>query len=336
MAKHIPEAYRQPLMGRMDSLFKKCLTGSGILGAAVLLVVFLTPLREQAITEIDDMPERFAKLILEEPKKPDPPAAIKKAQIEAPPQPEPEPAPAPTPKVEPPKPPKRRRPDAAPKVQPDAGKVGRERAQKVTETLTKTTTELKSALNDLSASLATSTTTSDKPKKKRRRRNVRGGRSSSEMSTVSTGEVATGDGSALAGSAIGDGDLIAVESLSLVESGGGGTPGGKGEDGSVSGGGSALRSNASLLAVVRRYAAGIQYCYENELKRESSLAGKVVVAITIAAAGNVLNATVVDDSIGSEAMLGCAMAQIREWKFPKIDEGVVTFRAPFVFTPPKK
>lgn len=237
--------------------------------------------------------------------------------------------------MEPPKP-TRRRPDTVPKVETDKGKAGRERAQReVKEALVETTKELTAALDDLSASLATSTSETEKPASTRRRRTTRGGRSASQMSTVKTDEVQTGGGS-LSGSALGTGDLLAVESLSLVETGGSSPGGGGGEPGGVDGGGSALRSNASLLAVVRRYAAGIQYCYENELKRDAGLAGKVVVAITIAAAGNVLNATIVEDTVGSDGMVSCAMAQINEWKFPKIDDGVVTFRAPFVFTPPKK
>jgi hypothetical protein len=31
----------------------------------------------------------------------------------------------------------------------------------------------------------------------------------------------------------------------------------------------------------------------------------------------------------------CALAQMREWRFPAIPSGVTTFQAPFVFTPPR-
>jgi TonB family protein len=94
------------------------------------------------------------------------------------------------------------------------------------------------------------------------------------------------------------------------------------------------RSNASLLAVIQKYAAGIQYCYGNELKRNASLSGKLVVSMTIGASGEVLDAHVVQNTIGSERLASCALGQIREWKFPSVPQGVTTFQAPFVFTPP--
>ena len=133
---------------------------------------------------------------------------------------------------------------------------------------------------------------------------------------------------------------------------GGGTGGGSGGGvGSGTGGGTGpgsggggkrgayapgvYRSNASLLAVIQRYAAGIQYCYGNELKRQEGLSGKLVVALTVAASGEVLEATVVENTLGSSRLAACALSQIREWRFPPIEYGVTAFQAPFVFTPPR-
>jgi len=96
-----------------------------------------------------------------------------------------------------------------------------------------------------------------------------------------------------------------------------------------------LRSNSALLGVVRKYAAGIRFCYDNELKKDASLRGKLIVSITVAASGSVTDAAVVENTLGSPALTSCALAQIRSWKFPEISEGVVTFQAPFVFTPPE-
>jgi hypothetical protein len=115
-------------------------------------------------------------------------------------------------------------------------------------------------------------------------------------------------------------------------SGGGG--GGVGAGGGRAGPG-VYRSNASLLAVIQRYAAGIQYCYSNELKRNPTLSGKLVVALTVAASGEVLEATVVRNTLGSDRLAQCALSQIDGWKFPAIAEGVTVFQAPFVFTPPE-
>jgi hypothetical protein len=49
----------------------------------------------------------------------------------------------------------------------------------------------------------------------------------------------------------------------------------------------------------------------------------------------VSRAEIVQDTIGSSALTACALAQIQAWRFPKVPSGDVTFRAPFVFTPPE-
>jgi len=90
-----------------------------------------------------------------------------------------------------------------------------------------------------------------------------------------------------------------------------------------------------LLTVVRRYAAGIQYCYDQELKAHPELRGKFVVSITVASDGRVSRAQVVEDGLGSSDARECILSQIRGWNFPAIETGSVTFKAPFVFTPPK-
>jgi TonB family protein len=90
------------------------------------------------------------------------------------------------------------------------------------------------------------------------------------------------------------------------------------------------------MAVVRRYAPGIQFCYDNELKRSPGIRGKMVVAITVAASGQVTDARVVSNTVGSTRLSECALAQIREWRFPAVPSGSTVFRAPFVFTPPKE
>lgn len=116
---------------------------------------------------------------------------------------------------------------------------------------------------------------------------------------------------------------------------GGGDPAAEAVAGGPAGGGSPARSNAALLAVVRRYAAGIQFCYENELKRNPGLRGKLVFSLTIDAAGSVTEVTIVEDALGARAVADCALAQVRDWRFPPVEAGVTTFRAPFVFTPPQ-
>jgi TonB family protein len=114
--------------------------------------------------------------------------------------------------------------------------------------------------------------------------------------------------------------------------GGGGTGGGPGGSG-VAGPG-VYRSNASLMAVIQKYSAGIQFCYSNELKRHEGMQGKLVVSLVVSAAGEVVSAAVVQNTLGSQSLASCALSQIRDWKFPSIAAGTTAFQVPFVFTPP--
>jgi TonB family protein len=100
--------------------------------------------------------------------------------------------------------------------------------------------------------------------------------------------------------------------------------------------GHAYRSNESLLAVVRRYAAGIQFCYDNELRKKPGLRGKLVVSMVVLANGSVSEATIVEDTLNSPAVRECALSQIRGWQFPAIPSGTTSFKTPFIFTPPSQ
>lgn len=331
------ERYRLPLFGSPDPLLQRGLRIAGAVGLVVLAIGLLVP-KTAVNDDIEAMPERVAKLILEEPVKPPPPlprkTEVAQARIEAP-----APAPAmPKPEVvkAPPRADAAPRRAAAPVVPADRGTEGRERAQQATQQLAAATSSIDNVLSGLDQALdarADAPSTPHVP----RRRGARSGRAASDVGTAGSlpaGAVASSGSSALGGARI---DVAAIGS---VESGGGGAPGGTGSGSSSAGvaGGSGdgeLRSDASLLAVVRKYAPGIRFCYENELKKTPGLGGKLIVAITVAASGQVTGAQVVTDSIGSRELTSCALAQIEAWKFPSIPAGVVTFRAPFVFTPPE-
>jgi TonB family protein len=337
MARPIPEPYRQPLFGRLDALFRRCLIGSSVIGFAVLVAVMVAPVREKKAATVEEMPERLARLIIEKPKPRPvelPKAPLAKAETVTVNEPEETPAPAPAHEITPDPPKRKPRPVTRPDVKkpdPDAGKAGRERAKKeVTEKLAKTTEKVETALADLSAALATSTNEPSKaPPRNRRSRRVRSGRSASDVN-VAVATRTSGASADAAGSTL-EGSLVAIESVDAYDP----ATGELAATGSGSGVGE-HRSSASLLAVVRKYAPGIQYCYENELKRDQGLEGKIVVALTVSASGEVLGVELVTDTLDRSALNSCALAQIREWKFPPIEEGQVTFRVPFVFTPPKQ
>lgn len=227
---------------------------------------------------------------------------------------------------------------APPKVQPPkpvdkvAAQAGRARAQAATAALTRATSSLDKALGDLNSSLGAANSGEYRASRRARTRNVGSGRSDGQLGAVGDGLAGSGAAADLGGSAV-EGTLVSIGSLApaSVAEAQSGAEGGAGT-GSKPG---VYRSNAQLLAVIQKYAAGIQYCYEAELKRDEHLTGKLVVAMTVTAAGNVQEATVVRNTLGSERIASCALSQIRSWKFPPISGGLTTFQAPFVFTPPK-
>jgi TonB family protein len=137
------------------------------------------------------------------------------------------------------------------------------------------------------------------------------------------------------GASVVAGAPIRLEGGESGGAGAGGSPGGRRRGGVGAAGGSG-RTDASLLAVVERYAAGIRFCYDNEVKKDTTLRGKLVVAITVAASGEVTDARVVEDTVGSAALSACVLGKIRSWTFPEVPAGTTTFQAPFVFTPPRE
>lgn len=88
-----------------------------------------------------------------------------------------------------------------------------------------------------------------------------------------------------------------------------------------------------VARVIRKRAAAFQQCYENALKTDSKLKGKLVVEFTIAEDGRVADANVVNDGVGSPAVAKCVLNALKRLRFPKPDDGEVTITNAFVFTP---
>ena len=328
--------YQQSVWGSVDPALRNCFIAAGVIGLAVLILIFVTPLPLKKPVSVDTVPERIARLILEKPKVA--PAARTPESIAVIPAPKPgpvagEPDRAAVEKAAP-------RPRAGePRVAPERGVEGREKArQEVAQNLSRVTNQVDRVLESVTKSLPATATPprAGAADGSRRRRGVRPGRDSEQVASVAG--VASVPVADLTGSGItGEGIQIAAI-IDIAGVGGGGDPGadavegGTARDGATGG---AYRSNESLLAVVRRYAPGIQFCYDNELKRNPALRGKLVVAITVLANGEVSQADVVEDTLRSAAVSQCMLAQIRGWRFPAVADGVTSFRAPFVFTPPR-
>lgn len=107
-------------------------------------------------------------------------------------------------------------------------------------------------------------------------------------------------------------------------------PGGAGAAGLTGG-----RSRASIMRVVRQNMASLQYAYNQRLKDNPAMQGRVTVKWAIDEFGNVIFCKLVGSTIGDDTFEQTVVSKIKNWAFGKIDiPGDVTeVEYPFVFTP---
>jgi len=89
-----------------------------------------------------------------------------------------------------------------------------------------------------------------------------------------------------------------------------------------------------VVKVIKTRIRAIQACYERELRRNPTLAGKVTIEFTIQPRGNVTDVKVTNNSTGDAAVGACVANTVQRFRFnPGPDGGSVTFSYPFVFAP---
>lgn len=87
-----------------------------------------------------------------------------------------------------------------------------------------------------------------------------------------------------------------------------------------------------IAKIIRRHQNEIKYCYESELQKDQSLAGRVMVAWMIDPAGGVADANVTESTMGNATVEQCMLSKIRRWRFPEPKGGgVVNVTFPWVF-----
>ncbi len=88
-----------------------------------------------------------------------------------------------------------------------------------------------------------------------------------------------------------------------------------------------------IRRVVRQHRRQIAYCYEKELQKDKTLAGRIKVHFTIAPSGDVVSATIGASSMNNRAVESCITNKIRHWAFPAPEQpGLVTVKYPFNFS----
>src|SRR4051812_10331801 len=82
---------------------------------------------------------------------------------------------------------------------------------------------------------------------------------------------------------------------------------------------------------VKTRLGAIKACYERALKRNPNLSGKVVIHWTITQAGTVSGVDVEQDTLGDAEVASCIKALVARWRFPAPSGGSVDVSFPFVF-----
>jgi hypothetical protein len=85
---------------------------------------------------------------------------------------------------------------------------------------------------------------------------------------------------------------------------------------------------SSVKKTVRRYAGQLKYCYEQRLKANPDLEGRVSLTWTVEG-GTVIDVYVGANNTGDSTLADCMARKVKRWKFPADVEGEITW--PFVF-----
>jgi len=88
-----------------------------------------------------------------------------------------------------------------------------------------------------------------------------------------------------------------------------------------------------LGAFVRARMGLIKACYENALKRNPNLRGRLVIRFTILETGSVTDVTASQSTLGAPEVAACIMNTMRSWRTQFKPNGPVSVEYPFLFTP---
>ncbi len=88
-----------------------------------------------------------------------------------------------------------------------------------------------------------------------------------------------------------------------------------------------------IRRIIRRHINEVKYCYETELTKKATLAGRIAVQFTIAATGQVIASVLQSSTMGNVRVENCVVQAVRRWEFPKpMGGGIVIVSYPFNFT----
>jgi len=99
-------------------------------------------------------------------------------------------------------------------------------------------------------------------------------------------------------------------------------------------GGSGEFDSKLVTAEVKKRLRAIQICYEQQLRRNPGLQGKVTVEFTIEQSGTVSKAVATSNTTNDPAVASCVVDTVKRFRFnPGPEGGSVSYSYPFVFAP---
>ncbi|MBN1654663.1 MAG: TonB family protein [Deltaproteobacteria bacterium] len=99
-------------------------------------------------------------------------------------------------------------------------------------------------------------------------------------------------------------------------------------------GGTGDFDSSVVVRTIKTRLSAIQLCYERELRRNPTIAGKVTVQFSIQPRGNVTDVSITANTTGDSAVAKCVSDAISRFRFnPGPEGGSVTYSYPFVFAP---
>ncbi len=79
----------------------------------------------------------------------------------------------------------------------------------------------------------------------------------------------------------------------------------------------------------------VQFCYEQQLQKNKTLAGTVVVTFTIGTTGEVRDASVSESTVQDAEVSRCLLDHVKKWELPRQREPV-ELELPWVFKPSRR
>lgn len=314
----LPEAARGNRFRTLDRLFVTVLVISLALHVTAYVALANTPVREEVTLE--EIPDRFAKLLIPE-KKAEPPRKKEEKPIQA--------------AAEPKKEEKEEKKVEERKVEEDPAKAAARKAERAARV--QKAVQSKGILRVL-GSLGPRTGAGAVA-------DVFGsGHGLGDVASALSGAggvAVASDPSAVSGrKGGGQGGRASIGDLATSGGGGGRVGYGSKSEARVSGSvateaaeiDSADVEQGKLGAFVRARIGLIKACYENQLKRNPNLRGKIRIRFTILETGGLTDVVVIENSLGSPEVASCILGTMRGWRTPFRPSGTVTVEYPFVFT----